>query len=113
MTTLTFSSVTIQVYQASDFAYDIQAKSSRLYSGQIYTSISDVTSFFPRTFLCHTDLWSEITALTALIGTYGTLVIDGTSYTNCYISGFSSVHNLIDGTGKYTYSISFGKSDQR
>jgi hypothetical protein len=111
MTTLTFQGVTIQVYQASDFAYDIQKKAERLYSGEVYTSISDVTSFFPRTFQCHTDLWSEITAVAALIGTYGTLIIDGTSYTNCYISSFGNIKNLIDGTGKYSYSISFGKSD--
>lgn len=113
MTTLTFQGVTIQVYQATDYAYDIQSKVSRLYSGELYVNLSTLDpSIFPRSFLCHTDAFSEITAVAALIGTFGDLVLDGTTYSDCYISSLSNVKELISGSGKYTYSISFGKADQ-
>jgi hypothetical protein len=112
MTTLTFQGVTIQCYQASDYAYDIQTSAKRLYSGEIYANVSAVTSIFPRSFSCHTDAFSEISAVAALIGSFGDLVIDGTTYSDCYISSLSNVKELIAGSGKFTFSVSFGKADQ-
>jgi hypothetical protein len=112
MTSLSFQGVTIQVYQASDFAYNIQSKEAILYSGEPYANISTQTSIFPRSFLCHTDAFSEISAVAALIGTFGNLVIDGTTHTNCYIFSFGNIKNLIEGTGNYTYSLTFKKSDR-
>lgn len=112
MTSLTFQGVTIQCYQATDYAYDIQTSAKRLYSGEIYANVSAVTSIFPRSFLCHTDAFSEITAIAAKIGSFGDLVIDSTTYSDCYISSLSNIKELIAGSGKYTYTISFGKADQ-
>jgi hypothetical protein len=112
MTTLSFGGVTIQCYQASDYAYDVQTKATRLYSGEQYVNISSLTpSIFPRSFLCHTDAASEITAIAAKIGSFGNLVLDGTTYANCYISSMSAIKELIAGSGKYSFSISFGKAD--
>lgn len=113
MTTLTFQGVTIQVYQATDYAFDIQTKTTRLYSGEMYANLSTLTpSFFPRSFLCHTDAYSEISAIAALIGSFGDLVIDGTTYSDCYISSLSNIKELIAGSGKFTYSVSFNKANQ-
>jgi len=112
MTTLSFCGVTIQVYQASDYAYDVQAKTTRLYSGELYVNLSDQFSIFPRTFLCHTDSYNEISILTFFMGSFGDLVIDGETETDCYISSLANIKELIAGSGKYTYSVSFGKADQ-
>lgn len=113
MTTLSFQGVTIQCYQASDYGYDIQSSAKRLYSGELYVNVSTLApSIFPRSFLCHTDAFSEISAVAALIGSFGDLVLDSVTYSDCYISSLSNIKELIAGSGKYTYSISFGKADQ-
>jgi hypothetical protein len=111
MTTLSFCGVTIQCYQAGDYAYNIKSAETDLYSGETYANLSPVYSKFPLSFMCHTDLYSEIEAVEALIGTFGTLIIDGISYTDCYIFSFGNIKNLIDGTGKYSYSLTFKKAD--
>jgi hypothetical protein len=62
---------------------------------------------FARTYECFTEDYSEISNLLAKIGTAGTLAVDSNSYDNCYISTPFSYKEVIMGSGKYTYTITF------
>jgi hypothetical protein len=109
---ITFASLSVSAYQDSKRDYKIHLKETELYSGDMHVTLSTATSAFPISFDCYTASYTEISALVALIGTFGTLIIDGVSYTYCYISDFGSVFEVVRGSGKYTYSISFGQADQ-
>lgn len=56
------------------------------------------------TFKCYTTTYTNISSLRALIGSAGTLNIDGTDYTNCYISKFCEIEWH---PGKWDYTVSF------
>ena len=56
------------------------------------------------TFKCYTDTHSHVSGLSALIGSSGTLSIDGTGYGTCYISKFSERQWAV---GEWEYTVSF------
>lgn len=56
------------------------------------------------TISCHTETASHVSDLRAKIGTEGSLVIDGTTYTKCRISSWSESEWAKD---KYEYSVGF------
>lgn len=110
MITVTFAGHTVSAYQDSEINYTVDKKETVLVSGYTHVALSTITSSFPREFDCYTEDYSEITTLIGDIGTFGTLVISSTSYTNCYISSLGAIKEIIRGSGKYTYSIKFGRA---
>jgi len=74
-----------------------------LASGKRSVQTSTETAIAP-TFRCLTDTYTDISGLRALIGSSGTLSIDGTNYTKCYISSFVE-KEWFPGTWEYTVSF--------
>jgi len=109
---ITFAGQLLKAYQKSETNYIITASELQLYNGDIFGTASPKKRNFPRAFDCYTDDYTSITMIANLIGVYGTLVIDGESFTDCYISGLGSIKELWQGTGKYTFNIKFSKVDQ-
>jgi hypothetical protein len=54
---------------------------------------------------------NEITDIRDALLTYNTLVVDGVSYSNCYISSFGKIKELVSGHGVYKYFIEFDQVD--
>lgn len=108
---VTFDGSTVSAYQAKDVSYTIERVENTLMTGLRHVRLSNIAPTFPRAFDCYTASYSEISTLAAKIGSFGTLVIDGTSFSDCYISQLSNIKELIYGSGKYTYSITFGQTD--
>lgn len=77
-----------------------------LLSGKVSIQTSSAQKF-SRTYECYTEDLSEITTLLGKIGVKGTLVDSSESYTNCYIAPPFSYKEVLWGSGKYTYTISF------
>lgn len=76
---------------------------TRLLSGKTKIQASTATDK-KFSFICHTDDQADIDNIISKIGTAGTLEIDETQYTNCYIDSFKKTW---EGNGNYTYEISF------
>ena len=112
MIPVSFGGVTLGCYQAGDLSFDIVSKATTLLTGDTFVSLASSAPSFPRTFNCYTADYTEISQLQAKIGDFSTLIIDGVSYINCYISSFGNIHELILGSGKYTYEIKFGQADE-
>lgn len=111
MISVTFGGYTVGAYQASKVSITTTTKETPLLSGDIHASLSSKTQSFPRSFDCYTADYSEIETLEAQIGSFDVLIIDGTSYSNCYISSLGDIHEIRRGSGKYTYSIQFKQAD--
>jgi hypothetical protein len=109
---VTFAGLPVSAYQDSEKNYTITAKELQLYKGDIFGAISNKKRDFPRSFDCYTEDYTEISNLADAIGSFNTLVIEGESFTNCYISGFGSIFEIWRGSGKWTYNIKFSKVDQ-
>jgi len=107
---VTFMGLTVSAYQNDKYSYGISSKESRQYSGAIYASVSPVSTTFPRSFDCFVTDRAEFETLAKKIGVFGTLVIDGTSYSNCYISDLGDIYEIVRGSGKYTYHIQFSQA---
>jgi hypothetical protein len=101
--TITFNGQTLTNASTYEDDAGVKIKETTLMSGETHVSASSKTSFKP-SFTCYPDTASEITTLRGLIGSPCTLIIDSTSYTNCYISSFKSKQFA---PGKYQYTISF------
>jgi len=112
MITITFAGLPISAYQEPKLKYPVNAKAVTLLSGDIHVSLSSSTKTFPRTYDCYTADYSEITDLAGEIGSFDTLVISGTSYTDCYIAGIDNIYEVVRGSGKWTFTIEFGQADQ-
>lgn len=112
MISITFAGLPVSCYQDAELNYSISKKETVLLSGDLHVSLSTKQRSFPRSFKCYTESSSEISNLVDLIGTFGTLIISGVSYQNCYISNIVSIFEVVRGSGKYTYSIEFGQADQ-
>ena len=106
MTTVTFDDAAVSVIREDEISVSWTLTDTTLLSGKTAIQASSETKF-DRTFQCYTENYSEISALLGKIGRAGTLVIDGTTYTNCYIAPPFSYKEVIKGSGKYTYTISF------
>jgi hypothetical protein len=109
---ITFDSIAVSAYQDHEVNTKITAKEVQLRSGEIFGAVSKITSDFPLTFDCYINSITEYDALKAKIGYFKTLVVGAATYTNCYISLLGSRKEIIRGSGKYTYKISFSRVDQ-
>lgn len=100
---ISFSGITLTDASTYEDDAGIVLKETTLLSGKNHVSASSETVFRP-SFTCLTEDYSEITSLRALIGSSGTLLIDSTSYTYCYIKSFKSKQYA---PNKWQYEISF------
>lgn len=103
---VTFAGLPVSVIQEDEIAVSWSLNETTLLSGKTYIQ-ANAEQKFNRSFQCYTESYSEISSLLGKIGSAGTLIIDGTSYTNCYIAPPFGYKEIIKGSGKYTYSISF------
>lgn len=85
--TITFDGVELKNVQEFDRAPEVRSTVTTLASGAKSIQSSSTTGF-RREYHCTTTSRSDVTALLAKIGTTGTLVEDGTSYTNCQITAW-------------------------
>ena len=92
MISVTFAGVAIQAWQEAEINYLISTRETQLLSGDRHVSLSLNTSGFPVSFDCYTESSTEITDLVGMIGTVDTLVINSTSYSNCYILSLREIH---------------------
>ncbi len=105
-TTVVFDSFTLDVLERNEINVDFEFQETLLLSGK--TAVDALTETkFSRSYKCYTENFADITTLLGKIGLPKTLVIDSTSYTNCYISPPFSYKEIIFGSGKYTYNITF------
>lgn len=103
---VSFDGVTLSVIKEAEIAVDAPFKQTTLLSGKVYVQASPEQKF-ARTFECYTEDFTEISNLLGKLGSSGTLAIDSESFTKCYIFSPIRYKELIKGSGKYTYSISF------
>ena len=106
MTTVTFDGVELKDVAPFDINLDVTTNVTVLLSGKRSVQTSTETGLMVA-FECYTEDYSDITALIAKIGYKATLVIDGTSYTNCAIAGNPKPRITQRLPGKWWYSISF------
>ncbi|WMW22736.1 hypothetical protein RE476_02640 [Methanolobus mangrovi] len=85
---------------------DFEFNATTLLSGKVSIQASSEQRF-SRTYECYTESLSEITALLAKIGIKGTLTDGLENITNCYITPPFSYKEVLWGSGKYTYTITF------
>jgi hypothetical protein len=112
MTTLVFDGLTLNCWQENEYDYDIPSKTTTLLSGNKFISKGSVITKFPISFNCYmTNAATEEPAIVAKCLTYGTLVINGVSYTNCTILKFSKIKEVREGTGKKKFYIEFDQVD--
>lgn len=101
--TVTFGGTTLSNASTYEDDAGVICNVTRLLSGKVKVQASSETSFNP-TFRCLTESSSEVSTVKGKIGTSSTLIIDSTSYTNCYIKSFKSKQYA---PGKYSYEVSF------
>jgi hypothetical protein len=111
MIPVTFADLPVSAWNDSEINYSVTANETVLLSGLVHVTLSPITSNFPLSFQCTTDDYTEIDNLKKMIGSFNTLVVSGTSYSDCYIANLGSIREIIRGSGKYTYSIKFGRAD--
>jgi hypothetical protein len=105
-TVVVFDGFTLDILERSEINVDFEFQETLILSGK--TAIDALTETkFSRTYKCYTASFSDITTLLGKIGQPKTLIIDSTSYTNCYISPPFSYKEIVFGSGKYTYNITF------
>ena len=98
-----FGSTTLTDPSPFDIGWPILINEVILMSGKHSIQASSATALNV-SFKCQTTSATELSTLKGLIGSSGTLTIDGTSYTKCYISNFTYNEVL---PGVYDYTISF------
>ncbi|TGC08132.1 hypothetical protein [Methanolobus halotolerans] len=101
-----FDGSTVSVIRETEISVDVPFKETTLLSGKVHIQAS-AEQRFSRTFECYTEDFSEISTLLEKLGSSGTLVIDSDSYTSCYIVPPLRYKEVIKGSGKYTYTITF------
>ena len=114
MITLSFKGVTIDCYQDPKLNYSVDGDEKTLLSGDLHVSLGTKVRSFPRSYECYAESFSVITALINVMGQHGTLSVNSVNFLNCYIypdSGISNIHELVRGSGKWTYTIKFGQGD--
>lgn len=100
---VTFDSVALTQPEQFEEDHSPETEETTLHDGRKVVDIN-TNAGIRVTFTCNTAQLSDITALRAKIGTLGTLVIDGTSYTSCYIAGFRTKKIS---TTYYEYTVEF------
>jgi len=108
----TFAGAKVPIWQDSGVSYSIDVNEKKLYpSGKLYAKLGTRINSFPRSYDCYSESTSEIDALLSKMGAFGTLVVNGETFINCYISEISDKKELIRGSGKWTYTIKFSQAD--
>ena len=106
--TVTFNGISLpDAVASSEEELEILSSRTTLHSGAIVADIGSVIAN-RFSFTCMANNKDVYNQLKALIGGKYTLVVDGESYTKCYISSWSSARRI--GTGNvrlYTWSIGF------
>ena len=111
MTTVSFAGVTIRCWQAGKLDSYIQFKKTQLLSGEFHVAIGMKTTQFPLNFQCYAMTDAELSAIEAQILNFGTLIVDGVSYTNCFIASLGSIHEESSDSGIWTYSLQIDHAD--
>lgn len=101
--TITFDSVELIDPAPFDENPQVLSNDTVLESGKHSCQTSSETALAVA-FKCITSTKTDMTNLRAKIGTVATLSLDGTDYTKCHISSFSSQQWF---PGEWTYSVSF------
>lgn len=109
--TVFFDGVVINAYDVSKQAYNIETKKVKLLSGKMFVNISSVFSGFPLGFYCYAEKASRVSDLAAKIGVVGSLVYNGSTTTNCYISQLKDIYEVVYGSDTYTFYIEIDKAD--
>jgi hypothetical protein len=104
MSSVTFDGVALVRPSFPQFDREPLTTVTVLASGKRSVSGSDELGF-EVTFTCYTDSLSDISNLRAKIGSPYTLVIDSTSYTNCYIKAPWKERKLDNNNWQYTVSF--------
>lgn len=103
---VTFAGITLSVLSEPEPSINFPFKKTILASGKTYIQTSSEIEY-NWTYRCGPALWSEITALIAMAGVSGDLVIDGTIYSNCYI--VPPLSRLLLVKGRWSYDITFAQ----
>ena len=112
MSTVTFAGVTLKNWQTPKKTLSRDVKETELLSDKTHVSRSSKVVQFPKIFQCYSETDNEQATVEALINeTYGTLTIDGTNYTYCYVYQISDIWEVREGSGVWTYSIEFRQAD--
>lgn len=111
MTTITFAGLTIYAYNQADISYDVQVSETVALTGDLVVALSSKTRAFPRSFDCYTEDYTDISSIAAKIGVFDTLTVGSVSFSDCYISGFEGIKEAIKNSGKWKFSLKFGKAD--
>lgn len=104
MTAITFDGVTLKNPAPYDDGPEGIANATILENGKVSVQYS-TEPIYAFAFECATDTLSDITSLTAKIGTKASLIIDGTTYTNCVIKG--KINRIQDPPGWWIYVVKF------
>jgi len=100
---VTFDGIALQNPELFEEGYGIETNQTTLLNGKRTAQISTETAL-EVSFTCNTDAEHHVTDLRGKIGTFGDLVVDGTTWTGCYIHKFSKRHL---GGGNLEYTVEF------
>lgn len=101
--TVTFDSVELKNPEPFDIDRQVLISDTVLLSGK-HSIQSTTETAIEATIKCHSDTIGDVTSLRAKIGTEGSLVVDGTTYTKCHISSWS---NIEWASNQWEYSVGF------
>lgn len=101
--TVTFDGITLQNPEPFEIDPQIITNDTVLLSGKHSGQLSSETAI-SLTLVCYTATYSDVSDLIAKIGTKADLIIDGTTYTKCYISSFP---RSLWAKGEWTYTVAF------
>ncbi|MEN6293572.1 MAG: hypothetical protein ABFD07_16355 [Methanobacterium sp.] len=112
MSTVAFGGVVIKNWQTPRKTLTRETKEADLISEKTHVSRSSRVMEFPKEFECYADTDTEMEAVEALISAdYSTLIVDGQSYSNCYVYQISDIWEVREGSGTWTFSIEFRQAD--
>jgi hypothetical protein len=103
--------VVINAYDITKSTYAIETKKVKLHSGKTFLNLKSTASGFPMGFRCYAEKPSRITDLAAKIGVIGSLVYNGSTTTNCFISQLKDIYEVAYASDKYTFYIEIDKAD--
>jgi len=100
---ITFDSVTLINPEEFDLETIVKTNEVTLISGK--NSVQTTTQTFIKvSFRCMTQTYSDVSNLRGKIGSKASLVIDGTTYNNCAITGFKECQII---PNVWEYEVSF------
>lgn len=108
---VTFAGLTIYAWQDAEVGYTVSKNETITLTGKRFVTLSKEKSTFPRSFDCYTEDFSDISALAEKIGYFDSLTFQNQTFTDCYISGLDKIKEIVRGSGKWSFSIEFGKAD--